>query len=260
MADRTEAQHTSHRPPATPIYAFAFASGGAALVYEVAWTKMLALTFGRTTLAASAVLAAFMGGMGIGAWLYARVRRRAPPLATYAALEIGIAVSTAFLTAGFSFLPGIFAAASTLVPTGLPMNLLRVGLVLVLLLLPAALMGATFPALCTALIQTREGVGRHLGPIYGLNTLGAAFGALLAGFVLVEALGLRGSVLFANATNGLIAWQAWRLARQGSSRPAEAAPRAGHKRGRSIVLGHACLAGRGGESNCQASRTGETAL
>jgi spermidine synthase len=214
MADRTEAPRTPHRPPAAQLYAFAFASGAAALVYEVAWTKMLALTFGRTTLAASAVLAAFMGGMGIGAWLYARLRRRKDPLATYAALEIGIAVSTAFLTVAFSLLPGVFAAAAPLVPAGTAMNLLRIGLVLGLLLLPAALMGATFPALCAALIQTRDGVGRHLGPIYGLNTLGGAFGALLAGFVLVEAVGLRGSVLIANATNGAIAWGAWRLARQ----------------------------------------------
>jgi spermidine synthase len=224
MADRMEAPRTPRRPPAAQLYVFAFASGAAALVYEVTWTKMLALTFGRTTLAASAVLAAFMGGMGIGAWLYARVRRRADPMASYAALEIGIAVSTAFLTVAFSLLPGFFAAAAPLVPAGTAMNLLRIGLVLGLLLLPAALMGATFPALCAALIQTRDGVGRHLGPIYGLNTLGAAFGALLAGFVLVEAVGLRGSVLFANATNGTIAWAAWRLVRRDRRQAGEVSP------------------------------------
>ena len=82
-----------------------------------------------------------------------------------------------------------------------------------MLLVPAALMGATYPVLCSALIRSRAGVSAHLGPIYGLNTVGAAFGALLAGFVLVEQLGLRGSVLVANALNFAVAAAAFGLSR-----------------------------------------------
>ena len=218
----TPERHAS--TPVTTLYLFAFLSGMAALVYEVAWTKMLTLTFGRTTLAASAVVGGFMAGMGIGAWLYHRAQGgRLNAIRLYASLEIGIALTTALLTLGFSALPNLFVAVSGAIPAGLPMSLFRVGFVLVILLLPAALMGATYPALCAVLIRTREDAGRHLGPIYGLNTIGAAIGALIAGFVLVEQLGLRGSVWAANLINlgvGAAAWQVGRSASSDAYRPA----------------------------------------
>src|SRR5262245_48184324 len=47
-------------------------SGAAALVYEVVWTRLLALQLGHTVAAASTVLAAFMGGLAIGAWIAGR--------------------------------------------------------------------------------------------------------------------------------------------------------------------------------------------
>ena len=48
------------------------ASGAAALVYEVTWTRLLTLQLGHTVAAASTVLAAFMGGLAVGAWLAGR--------------------------------------------------------------------------------------------------------------------------------------------------------------------------------------------
>jgi len=188
--------------PGSLLYLFAFLSGAAALMYEVAWGKILALTFGRTTVAASAVIGGFMAGMGIGAWLYHRVQGdRFHALRLYALLEVGIAVTTALLTLTFEVFPDLFARLSAVLPGGLFMQLFRVAVVVSVLLVPAALMGATYPALCTVLIRSREGAARHLGPLYGLNTIGGAAGALLAGFVLLEWLGLRGSVAVANALN-----------------------------------------------------------
>src|SRR6266516_2009699 len=68
------------------------ASGAAALVYEVVWTRMLALQLGHTVAAASTVLAAFMGGLAIGAWLAGAVRStKIGAINLYAALEILIA-------------------------------------------------------------------------------------------------------------------------------------------------------------------------
>src|SRR3954465_15666020 len=90
------------------------ASGTAALVYEVSWTRMLALQLGHTVAAASTVLAAFMGGLAVGAWIAGRfvassIRsdvghgleavatrdglRTAPYMRVYAALEIVVAAS-----------------------------------------------------------------------------------------------------------------------------------------------------------------------
>ena len=191
------------------VYLLAFCSGLAALVYEVTWAKMLSLTFGSTTLSAAAVIAGFMGGMGLGAWLYHLVYERVGrALVIYAGLEIGIAVTTAVLTRTFYWLPQLFAQASEASSLNVWLGAGRIAVVLGLLVVPAGLMGATFPALCTVMIHTARGVDRHLGMIYGINTIGAAAGALLAGMVLIERLGLSDSVGVANLVNvavGLVA-------------------------------------------------------
>ena len=183
-----------------PTYIFALASGVAALAYELSWAKNLSLTFGSSTLAASTVVAGFMGGMGVGAWLYHRIQARIDrPLLIYAVLELGIVVTTAIWTQGFRLLPHLFAAGW--IPEGLGLTAFRVAFTLLLLLVPAALMGATYPALCTVAIQDRRQVDRHLGMIYGLNTVGAAAGALLAGVFGIQFLGIHGTVAAGNVVN-----------------------------------------------------------
>jgi len=187
-------------------YGMAFASGVAALVYEVAWARMLALTFGSTTIAAAAVVAGFLGGMGIGASRFHRVRGAAArPLLVYAWIELAIAVCGVVLSTSFYALPERFASVATHLSSAALDRALCWGIVLALLGVPAALMGATFPALCRVLIRSRPGVDRHLGWIYGINTLGAASGALLAGIVLLERLGLRQSCYVAVGINLAIA-------------------------------------------------------
>ena len=202
------------------LYSFAVFSGVAALIYEVSWAKMLALTFGRSTLAVTAVVGGFMVGMGIGAWLYHKAQgKRINAVKLYAVLEIGIALVTALLTPVFAALPEFFASTASFVPAGLMMDIFRTIFVVAILLVPAALMGATFPALCSILIRSREGVSRHLGPIYGMNTVGAALGAMIAGFVLMEWTGLQGSVRIANSINLTIGLLAWLLSTRVTSRP-----------------------------------------
>jgi len=207
---------------------FAFSSGFAALIYQVAWSRMLSMTFGSSTLAVSAVVAGFMGGMGIGAWLYHRVGDRVPsPLRAYGLLEIAIAVSTALLTLCYLQLPRVFADVAGMVPAGLAMNVFRIATTFLLLLVPAAVMGGTYPALCRALIYSAKHVDRRLGWIYGLNTIGAAAGALATGFVLIEQIGSTGAVLVANAINLVIGIASLLVARRLA--PTASAPRAGNE-------------------------------
>ena len=205
----------------TALYLCSLFSGAAALAYEIAWTKLLSLTFGSTTLAASATLAGFMGGMGIGAFWYHRVlRRHGSPLLLYALLEIAIAATAFGVTFVFPVLPGLFANSAGLLGSGVPLVLARYACAFLVLAIPTALIGATFPALCAALIKSQSGVGRYLGMLYGLNTLGAAIGALLAGLVLIDAVGLRTTVWLGNALNLLVALAAFALARRRPDVPA----------------------------------------
>jgi len=76
--------------------AFALASGFSALVYEVLWLKELGLLFGNTAHASAVGLAVFFTGLAAGSWFWgARLSTHHSPLALYAWLEIGIAVSAA---------------------------------------------------------------------------------------------------------------------------------------------------------------------
>jgi spermidine synthase len=72
-------------------------SGIAALIYQTAWTRQFAIVFGTSELAVATVLAAYMGGLALGAWLAERFLPRVTrPVLTYALLELGIAASAVF--------------------------------------------------------------------------------------------------------------------------------------------------------------------
>ncbi|MFH1723850.1 MAG: fused MFS/spermidine synthase, partial [Elusimicrobiota bacterium] len=198
-----------------------FLSGGAALVYEVVWVRVVSLFCGHTALAASAVLAAYMAGLALGGGLGGRKADRLAPgrlLALYALLELGIAltgslskpaleaVGGAALRLGLSALPPAFQSAACF------------ALSLAVLLIPTTLMGATLPVLTRWKSLTSPGGAesapdRPVALLYGLNTLGAVLGAAAAGFWLLPELGTTACLLCAAALNAgcagiaLLAWR-----------------------------------------------------
>src|SRR5687768_12966630 len=130
-------------------FSFIFAaSGAAALVYEVTWTRLLTLQLGHGVAAASTVLAAFMGGLAAGSAIGGRVGPRLAPrqaLRVYAALELGIGVLALILPFELRALDPLFSWAYADGNAGTSFAFLRLGASLFLLALPAAAMGATFP-------------------------------------------------------------------------------------------------------------------
>ena len=186
------------------------ASGAAALVYEVTWTRLLTLQLGHTVAAASTVLAAFMGGLALGAWAIGTMatsnRGSGWPLRTYATLELAIAVVALLLPLALrATVPALtWAYADGDAP--LRFDIIRLALCLGLVGLPAIAMGATYP------IATRwyAAGAADAGRLYAMNTTGAAAGALGAGFWLIPALGLRGTTWVGIALNlGAAAGALW---------------------------------------------------
>lgn len=174
-----------------------FVSGTCGLIYEVAWQRMLCLVFGNSTFATATVLAAFMGGMALGSFtLGKKSDRLRNPAELYAYLQIGVGIWALALP---SLLPGAFrlhqVLYSSLIPNYILLNAFRFTLCSFVLLVPAALMGGTLPALGRALAGKE--VGGTVGLLYGLNTLGAFFGSLLSGFVLMPYLGTRATTILA---------------------------------------------------------------
>jgi len=209
-------------------------SGAAALIYEVVWTRLLTLQMGHGIAAASTVLAAFMGGLAIGAALAGRhggrlTRERA--LATYAGLELAIAALALLLPFALTAVRPLLVSAYADGNGGTTFAVLRLITSVLLLAAPAAAMGATFPIAARWMVRGASSAAQDAGGLYAANTLGAAVGAVLAGFVLIPALGLSGSTWVGVALNVAAAAGAYALARSATPIPADTPPDGGRSEG-----------------------------
>lgn len=196
-----------------------FVSGFAALLYQTAWTREFAFLFGTSELAVVAVLAAYMGGLALGAAAAARfVGRLARPVLAYGVLELGIAfgaLAVPFLIRGvqaayLSVAGGLDAPPETMALSTALFHLVGSFVVLV----PCtALMGATLPLLARYAVSEDSQVGPRIGILYAVNTFGAIAGTLTAAFVLLPALGLRQTVYVGIAGNAVVFLAAAALAK-----------------------------------------------
>jgi spermidine synthase len=188
-------------------------SGSSGLMYEVVWLRMLSRTLGSTVYATSTILAVFMGGLALGSFIFGRIADRVRrPLLLYAGLEAAIGAS-ALLSLGLNLWPiPLYRAIYSL--AGESRAILSLGQIAVAgaaLLIPTTLMGATLPTLSAYGVRRFSLVGHVVGALYALNTLGAAAGVWVSGFVLIGAIGETRTVLVGAAINGLVAIAAFLL-------------------------------------------------
>lgn len=191
-------------------------SGFAGLIYQSVWSHYLGLTLGHAAYAQTLVLAIFMGGMAIGAWLASRYSIRWKRLIMgYAVVELAIGIF------GLVFHP-LFVGYTAFSQEALLPAFGSVGvahlyqwLSAALLITPqSVLLGATFPLMSAGLIRALpDEHGEVLGGLYFTNSLGAALGALLTTFLLLPAVGLPGTVMAAGMLNIVVAIGAWALAK-----------------------------------------------
>ena len=191
-------------------------SGAAGLVYELVWVRQLYEVFGSTIHSVTTVVAAYMGGLGLGAWLLGRrADRHGRPALLYGLLELAIGV---FGLASAAVMHGIGAVyldvARGLAPGLWTGTAIKFVFAFVVLLVPTFLMGGTLPVLTRAFAGARADALRgELALFYGLNTIGGVAGCLLAGYVLIEFAGLRATLLGTAALNLLLGAAALALAR-----------------------------------------------
>lgn len=173
-----------------------FLSGFAALLYQIVWQRVLFRIYGIDITSVTVVVTAFMLGLGVGSLLGGRLSRRGRGLVgLFALCELGIGLFGFFSLDLF----GWVASWTLDVPR------LMTGLVAFLLVLfPTALMGASLPLLVEFDARRGESVGRSVGLLYFVNTLGAALGAFAAAGLLLGSLGLRATTTGAAALNILL--------------------------------------------------------
>ena len=188
-------------------------SGTAGLIHEIAWTRVLRHILGGSSLALTTVLVAFLGGLAVGAWVVARrIHRVRSPVIAFGWIELLIAAWTVLLPTWVDATWPLWRALYGSAPG--PGFALARFLGSLILLAPAAIaMGASLPLL--AAIETHDAPrrGRWIAALYGVNALGAAIGALVAGFVLLPSLGLTTTIRIAALLNFVAGVAAFLLAR-----------------------------------------------
>ena len=181
-------------------------SGMAALIYEIHWTREISFVIGSTTYALTTVLAAFMSGLAVGAYIGGKVAGKRNPLKLFGFFQFAIGISAlsahflhnnlsqlfTWLFYVFRDIPFVFFALQYLIIFGI-------------ILIPTSLMGACFPLALKAYSKDFDKVAEDTGSLYSINTIGSVIGAVICGFLLIPYLGLDKTEVFASLVNMTIA-------------------------------------------------------
>ncbi len=178
-------------------------SGLAAMIYQIAWTRVLILSIGSSVYAFSLILTAFICGLALGSLVIARfIDRRRDLVTGLAVAQATIGMAALLLIPVFDKLPVfVVSVVSRYFHSFYQLLWVELALVFLLLLVPTFMMGAAVPIATRICTTDVKRLGRIFGDVYAVNTLGAILGAFAAGFLLIPWLGSRNSILVAVAVN-----------------------------------------------------------
>ncbi|MBU8870210.1 MAG: fused MFS/spermidine synthase [Gemmatimonadales bacterium] len=181
------------------IFTAFFSSGASCLIAEVTWNRMLIVVVGNSMSAAAMIISVFMGGLGLGSYVGGKYfRNRKASLMPYVVLELFIGIYVLLSPSLFDALTGLFTSLSGNVNNPTALTMIRLLVSTVALLLPAFLMGATFPAIISGTApDTADKRSARTGYLYSMNTIGAAIGCFAAGYHLLLEFGVQATLMVA---------------------------------------------------------------
>jgi len=182
---------------------FLLISGASGLIYQVVWSKILLYVFGNSVYSATAVVASFMLGLGLGSILLGKLADKTKnKLAFYGILELLIALLSwlgYYLISHYVYdIYKLFyhdPSASLLV--------IKFALASMVVFVPAFFMGGTFPVVLS-FFSKQDSIKSITSKLYGINTLGAVIGAILTGFLFLELIGIRYTFYVAMTLNIIV--------------------------------------------------------
>lgn len=179
-----------------------FVSGAAALIYQICWQRLLFESVGVDIESVTIIVSTFMLGLGLGSLAGGELADRYPrhALELFALVELATAVFGVFS-------PSLIRAANAATVDASLVTIAAANFGL--LLVPTTLMGATLPILVSHVVRTYRNLGVSVGVLYFANTLGAALGAGLTGFVALYYLGLTATIYAAAALNVVVSATVW---------------------------------------------------
>ena len=198
-SQQTESQNIP-QPPERHLVLWAIGiSGFCALAYEVLWTRIMVFFLGSTTYAFATMLAAFLFGIALGSIVFARwVDRIKQPIAIFGIVQLGIGLFALILMPAFEEL---YAVTSAFQSTFGGSRFWAFFSCFLVMCLPTFLMGASFPLVTKIYTGSERQLGRSIGNVYSVNTVGSILGAFCAGFILIPLLGIRPSIVLTVALN-----------------------------------------------------------
>ena len=198
-SQQTESQNIP-QPPERHLVLWAIGiSGFCALAYEVLWTRIMVFFLGSTTYAFATMLAAFLFGIALGSIVFARwVDRIKQPIAIFGIVQLGIGLFALILMPAFEEL---YAVTSAFQSTFGGSRFWAFFSCFLVMCLPTFLMGASFPLVTKIYTGSERQLGRSIGNVYSVNTVGSILGAFCAGFILIPLLGIRPSIVLTVVLN-----------------------------------------------------------
>ena len=195
----------------TVVFSLFFISGFTALLYQVAWQRMLGLFSGSDVRSVTVVIASYLLGLGLGNLISSyncdRLNNR-QCVQVYGLCNLGIAIFA--VLSRFLFYDLLFLRLQYLAQSGL----LMLAIVFVSLLIPTTLMGLSLPLLSKAINRGVENAASRIGWLYGVNTLGSGLGTLVSGWYLIGTFGYEKTVYLGAIFSSLVCLTALIIARQ----------------------------------------------
>jgi spermidine synthase len=187
-------------------------SGAAALMYEIVWIRQFSQVLGASGYAVTVILAAFMAGLGLGAWFWGKKADHCKTyqlIKIYILLEIGIGVYAIVLPFILGYMENIYVWFYVLESNILNFNIIKFVLSIFLLVVPATFIGGTLPILSRFIIRRKLKISFKISHLYAVNTIGAILGTLTAGYIFLPNLGIKATTSIAVAVNFLVAAGFW---------------------------------------------------
>ncbi len=211
-------------------------SGFTSLSYEILWTRAFSLTFYSTIYLFSNILTVFLLGIAIGSFIFTKViNPLSPPcyhalrgntfprrawervmgqgggglVRLFGIAEFLIGICALFSIIFFQWLPtGVNSIGSLFGEMTWQKNILTIFIIaLIVMIIPTLLMGITFPLIGKLYADDLKLLGRKIGDVYSVNTVGSIAGSFSAGFLLIPFLGIQKGILimaFINLLMGII--------------------------------------------------------
>jgi predicted membrane-bound spermidine synthase len=183
-------------------------SGFVAMLYEVVWTRLLALALGASTHAFSLMLATFIAGIAVGSWIIYRWKTLRRPFNAFAWAELALAGTLFSSMFVYEYLPYWFLRLASLVvrqQEAYPFyELLQALICFVVMFIPTVCLGMTLPLVSRVATAELARAGSSVGRVFAVNTLGTVLGAGITGLWLLPRLGLARTFALGIGLNAII--------------------------------------------------------